>query len=67
MGNTAYDKANTRFVGLKFNKTTDADIIAFLAMQPNMQGYLKQLIRADMAARGLAPRTDADAFDDEEE
>lgn len=36
-------------VSLKLVKTTDADILAHLAKQPNKQGYIKALIRADMA------------------
>jgi len=43
-----YDKANTQDVRLKLNKKTDADILAHLAAQPNKQGYIKSLIRADL-------------------
>lgn len=40
-----YDNENTVQVKLKLNKKTDADIIAILAEQKNVQGYIKKLIR----------------------
>lgn len=43
-----YDAANTTGIYLKLNKKTDADLIAWLNQQQNRQGYLKELIRADM-------------------
>lgn len=48
--NMDYDRKNTKLVGMKLNRNTDADILAHLAKQPNIQGYLKQLIRSDMAS-----------------
>ena len=45
---TKYDKKNTRSVLLKFNLTTDADILARLEETDNKQGYIKQLIRNDV-------------------
>lgn len=47
--NIKYDKANTRQVSLKLNKRTDADIFARFEQVGNVQGYIKSLIRADMA------------------
>ena len=44
-----YAAANTRFVGLKLNHKTDADILAKLESVDNMQAYIKQCIRADLA------------------
>lgn len=44
-----YDKANTKQVKFKFNLKTDADILAHLDAQENVQGYVKALIRADIA------------------
>ena len=44
-----YDSKNTKQVMLKLNKKTDADILARLEGSGNVQGYIKQLIRADMA------------------
>lgn len=44
-----WDKENTRQVKFKFNIRTDADIIAHLEAQQNVQGYVKKLIRDDIA------------------
>jgi len=44
-----WDKENTKQVKFKFNLRTDADILARLAEQSNVQGYVKALIRADIA------------------
>ena len=46
-----YDAANTTRVALKLNTKTDADILAWLDAQDSKQGYIKSLIRADMAKR----------------
>lgn len=43
-----YDKDNTVQVKLKLNKTTDKDIIDWLAKSNNKQGYIKFIIREDM-------------------
>ena len=43
-----YDAANTTQLKIKLNKKTDRDIIEKLASVENKQGYLKELIRADM-------------------
>ena len=40
-----YDKENTVFVGLKLNKKTDADIIAFLEKSDNKQGTIKNILK----------------------
>ena len=39
---------------LKLHKVNDADIIEKLRSVPNRQGYLKQLIRGDVAKGGDA-------------
>ena len=44
-----YDAANTVQIKLKLNKVNDADIIAKLDSVSNKQGYIKELIRADIA------------------
>lgn len=44
-----YDIANTRQVKLKLNIRSDADIIMWLDHLPNKQGYIKELIRADIS------------------
>lgn len=43
-----YDKENTKQIKMKLNKNTDADIIAFLESQDNIQGKLKELIRKEI-------------------
>ena len=43
-----YDKDNTVQVKLKLNKKTDADLISWLDDISNKQGYIKELIRADI-------------------
>ena len=45
----AANKENRRSVRLNLNRETDADIIAKLDSEANMQGYIKELIRQDLA------------------
>lgn len=49
-----YEKRSTIPCMIRFNIRTDADIIARLAEQDNKQGYIKRLIRADIAAGNVA-------------
>ncbi len=44
-----YQKANTTQIKLSLNNKTDADIITKLDSVPNKQGYIKGLIREDIA------------------
>lgn len=44
-----YNKENTVQVSLKLNRTTDADLIDSLNRIANKQGYIKELIRRDIA------------------
>lgn len=46
--NAKYDKANTRLITLKLNKKTDKDVLGRLDEVPNRQGYIKELVRADI-------------------
>lgn len=46
--NAKYDAENTTGVYLKLNNIHDADIIARLDEVGNKQGYIKELIRADI-------------------
>ena len=46
-----YNKANTIRLPINLNKETDKDILLHLSTIPNKQGYIKDLIRSDMAAR----------------
>jgi hypothetical protein len=50
--NMDFDRKNTKLIGMKLNKNTDADILAHLEKQENIQGYLKRLIREDMKKTG---------------
>ena len=43
-----YKRKQVRQVILGLNKRTDADVIERLETCGNMQGYIKQLIRADI-------------------
>ena len=47
-----YDKRMTKIITMKLNKGTDADILAKLESIGNVQGYIKQLIRDDLARAG---------------
>lgn len=44
-----YDAENTRQIKMKLNLKTDHDILSRLDSVPNKQGYLKMLIRKDIA------------------
>ena len=46
---TRYDSTHCRTYGLKLNLVTDADIIEKLSSVPNVQAYIKQAIRQDIA------------------
>lgn len=59
MGNIVYDRANTKQVKFKFNLRTDTDILDHLKKQSNIQGYIKQLIRADIAAQEAAAKEES--------
>lgn len=49
--NAKYDANNTMQIKMKLNRGTDADIIAKLESVGNKQGYIKDLIRQDMAKK----------------
>lgn len=53
------EKAYIRRYGLKYNIHTDADIIARLEKQTSIQGYIKKLIRADIAAHTSADKEES--------
>lgn len=46
-----YDAENTRQVHLKLNRRTDVDVLEKLDSVPSKQGYIKELIRADLAKK----------------
>ena len=54
--NAKYDKSHCTGVYLKLNNKTDNDILEKLSSVPNMQGYIKQLIRQDI---GPVPVSDS--------
>lgn len=43
-----YDAENTRQFHLKLNRRTDEDVLEKLDSVANKQGYIKELIRADL-------------------
>lgn len=47
--NKRYDDTHSRFYHMKLNYKTDADIMEKLQSVPSMQGYIKELIRKDIA------------------
>lgn len=47
----AWDAAHTTQIRLKLNRNTDAEILAKLAAVPSKQGYIKELIKADIAKK----------------
>ena len=47
-----YNQQNVKQIKLNLNRKTDADIIQFLANEPNVQGLIKQLIRKHMKTKG---------------
>lgn len=47
-----YDAENTVQIRLKLNKRTDADILERLDQMDSRQGYIKRLIREDIAKSG---------------
>lgn len=50
--NIEYAKTHVKQIKFNLSIERDADIISFLASLPNQQGYLKDLIRADMIRSG---------------
>jgi len=47
-----YDAKTAKYISLKLNSNTDAELIRHLEQQQNIQGYLKELIRRDMKKTG---------------
>ena len=44
-----YNQNNVKQIKMNLNKKTDADIIEALEAVPNIQGYIKDLIRKDIS------------------
>nr|DAG17425.1 MAG TPA: hypothetical protein [Caudoviricetes sp.] len=51
LSNARYDARATTRIAVKLNKKTDADILEALERSGNKQGYIKALIRADIAKK----------------
>ena len=47
-----YDAKTARYISLKLNKNTDADLIGRLEKETNIQSYIKRLIREDIKKAG---------------
>ena len=47
-----YDAKTAKYISLKLNTNTDAELIELLKSQPNVQGFLKDLIRKELKNRG---------------
>ena len=43
-----YNKDNYKCISFRFNKTDDAEMVAWLDNQESVTGYIRKLIRADM-------------------
>lgn len=56
-----YHAANIRQIKFSLSRKYDQDILAQLEAQPNIQGYLKDLVRADIAARAKSEQAEAAA------
>lgn len=46
-----YDKENTKNINLRLNKKTDKDILEKLDIVDSKMGYIKELIRRDIAIK----------------
>ena len=55
-----YDSTHCKYYTLKMNLVTDSDVIAVLEQKESKQGYIKQLIRDDIARTrpGSVPETE---------
>ena len=55
-----YDRTHCKMFSMKMSLETDADIIEKLASVPSMQGYIKQLIREDIARTRSVPKSESE-------
>ncbi len=60
-----YIKENMRRYALNLNRNTDVDILEYLEGRDNVQGYLKRLIREDMARQKAGEESPAERQHDE--
>lgn len=47
-----YDARTAKYISLKLNIKTDADLIDLLQKQENVQGFIKSLIRSELQRTG---------------
>ena len=47
-----YDAKTAKYISLKLNKNTDAELISRLEKDTNIQSYIKRLIREDIKKAG---------------
>ena len=60
-----YDSIHCKYYSLKMNLENDADVIARLSEVESMQGYIKQLIREDIARTRTGTKSDSNSIADE--
>lgn len=60
-----YDSTHCKYYSLKMNLENDADVITRLSEVESMQGYIKQLIRDDIARTRTGTKSDSEAIADE--
>lgn len=46
-----FNKQKTKIIPVRLNLSTDQDVLDRLDREPSKQGYIKRLIRADIAAK----------------
>lgn len=44
----SYDRKNTKMFTIKLNYNTDANLIAWLEVQPNVQGFIKRILNSEL-------------------
>ena len=55
-----YDAKNRKSFAIKLNYNYDTDIIEKLKTVESVNGYIKQLIRDDIARTGSVPKTESE-------
>lgn len=60
-----YDSTHCKYYTLKMNLETDSDVIEKLSSVESKQGYIKQLIREDIARTRTGSASDSETIADE--
>ena len=50
-----YDASHCKHYSLKYNIFIDKEVVEKLSSVPNMQGYIRQLVREDLSRTGSVP------------